>query len=805
MKAKSTNSQEGNIKNITTTIMSPSEKDSLSLWLQERLLSLGLDADIYTKYIMGILTEEEDEDIIEVESIPLKSDREETKEDRELHTKLQLIQQCLLGVTMSSSDVDSLVSYLLIKLRKRTSLCDKKIELPTPPPTDEVMSSAKLAPLTSFTATFAGVDHLFPSSSTPFSSSRQLLPHSSSVNKSLPLGFSNLGEGSGSWLEQRFDINSSSTDESYQTLIKKFNPDIASLWSPPQQQQVQQTSLKSYLMPDHSQLEDTCLFSRSSLMLSLLEDSSSSAPRIGGARGSTGNIWSFSPSQTSSFLTLKDDSGVPSSSSSDLSSPDCCVSETFSVNSTSLKNHTPESLFVRFSPSRSSNDGSNCGIAQSSLTSRQSSQVEEPQQNGDNQENLLTSARTHFQPIRQDFYERDVGNVIDTLQTGLVPCSGKCPNHARNRVNNGPVADRPPSASREELSQFVGPFPTENEEVIEEEKCQVEDVRKAQVDDKKDVKAIQGNVENDTEGKKPSSESVEAGQDDYDAICLILNQVLNHQSPLEEEGEDHLSTSAYPHSYPPQSYQRQQLQDHDLLVLCDSASYHAEEETLYHEDWEEEAVYGGYHDAVTGVDHLQWSTADDESTTIVGREMSPLVPFTIEPRIERTVQYAKPCTFFLEGNCRKADCKFSHDINNITCKYWMEGFCFKGDQCPFLHDFVSNTAVEYAEEVTVDDNKSKFTIDSEQDFPTLGEEKKKNEGGGRTVAGGKSRGRSGDDSKTNNANGNPAIISTSLSSTSSGASSHNSKKRLSPSLQFRNQLAYRLRKGKKKAARQKAV
>lgn len=712
MKAKSTNSQEGNIKNITTTIMSPSEKDSLSLWLRERLLSLELDADIYTQYIMGILTEEEDEDIVEVESIPLKSDREEAKEDRELHTKLELIQQCLLGVAVSSSDIDSLMSDLFIKLRKGTSLCDKKIELPTPPPTDEVISSTRLPPLTSFTATFAGVDHLFPSSSTPFSSSRQLLPESSSVNKLLPLGFSNSGDGSGCWLGQQSDISSSSTDESYQTLIKKFNPDIASLWSPPQQE-VQQTSLSSYLMPDHSQLQDTSLFSCSSLMLSLLEDSAStSAPRIGGARGSTGNIWSFSPSQTSSFLTLKDDSGVPSSSSSDLSSPDCCVSETSSANSTSLKNHTPESLFVRVSPSRSSsNDGSNCVFSQSSLTSRQSSQVEEPQPNGENQENLLTSVRTHFQPIRQDFYERDVGNVIDTHQTGLVPCSGKCPNHARNRVNNGPVPDRPPSASREELSQFVGPFPTENEEVIEEEKCQTDDAKKTPVDDKENVEVIQENVKSDAEeGKKSLSESVEAGQDDYDAICLILNQVLNHQSPLEEEGEDHLPISAYPHSYPPQSYQRQQLddqEDDDVLLLCDSASYPAEEETLYHEDWEEEAVYGGYHDIVPGVDHLQWSTADDESTTIAGREMSPLVPFTIEPRIgtfinlllfvdiviiflfsERTVQYAKPCTFFLEGNCRKADCKFSHDINNITCKYWMEGFCFKGDQCPFLHDFV---------------------------------------------------------------------------------------------------------------------
>ena len=47
----------------------------------------------------------------------------------------------------------------------------------------------------------------------------------------------------------------------------------------------------------------------------------------------------------------------------------------------------------------------------------------------------------------------------------------------------------------------------------------------------------------------------------------------------------------------------------------------------------------------------------------------------------------KPCSFFLEGCCYRSDCKFSHDICTITCHFWEEGQCFKGDLCPFLHGY----------------------------------------------------------------------------------------------------------------------
>lgn len=50
----------------------------------------------------------------------------------------------------------------------------------------------------------------------------------------------------------------------------------------------------------------------------------------------------------------------------------------------------------------------------------------------------------------------------------------------------------------------------------------------------------------------------------------------------------------------------------------------------------------------------------------------------------------KPCSFYLEGQCYRADCKYSHDMATITCCFWQAGECFKGDLCPFLHGYAGN-------------------------------------------------------------------------------------------------------------------
>lgn len=91
-----------------------------------------------------------------------------------------------------------------------------------------------------------------------------------------------------------------------------------------------------------------------------------------------------------------------------------------------------------------------------------------------------------------------------------------------------------------------------------------------------------------------------------------------------------------------------------------------------------------------------------------------------------TSNLPKPCVFFLEGNCRRSDCKYSHDLSNITCKYWIEGFCFKGEMCPFLHSYTSQNDShdsglfdENGLKALKNDLNPTFVIESEADFPSL--------------------------------------------------------------------------------------
>jgi hypothetical protein len=44
------------------------------------------------------------------------------------------------------------------------------------------------------------------------------------------------------------------------------------------------------------------------------------------------------------------------------------------------------------------------------------------------------------------------------------------------------------------------------------------------------------------------------------------------------------------------------------------------------------------------------------------------------------------CRYFLVGECKRADCRFSHDLNRAVCRFWMKGQCLNGDGCNFLHD-----------------------------------------------------------------------------------------------------------------------
>lgn len=47
---------------------------------------------------------------------------------------------------------------------------------------------------------------------------------------------------------------------------------------------------------------------------------------------------------------------------------------------------------------------------------------------------------------------------------------------------------------------------------------------------------------------------------------------------------------------------------------------------------------------------------------------------------------ARVCRYFLAGECRRSDCRFSHDLNKALCRFWLRGQCLN-EPCSFLHDF----------------------------------------------------------------------------------------------------------------------
>lgn len=46
-----------------------------------------------------------------------------------------------------------------------------------------------------------------------------------------------------------------------------------------------------------------------------------------------------------------------------------------------------------------------------------------------------------------------------------------------------------------------------------------------------------------------------------------------------------------------------------------------------------------------------------------------------------SVGASRMCRYYLAGECRRADCRFSHDVDRALCRFWLRGQCAKGEQC----------------------------------------------------------------------------------------------------------------------------
>ncbi|KAK1945554.1 Polyadenylate-binding protein-interacting protein 7 [Phytophthora citrophthora] len=100
----------------------------------------------------------------------------------------------------------------------------------------------------------------------------------------------------------------------------------------------------------------------------------------------------------------------------------------------------------------------------------------------------------------------------------------------------------------------------------------------------------------------------------------------------------------------------------------------------------------------------------------------------LKATIEReSIGPGQVCRHYLQGECRRADCMFLHDTDNITCRFWLRGTCLQAEHCVFAHDFCEYYAMDdntlgrrdYDSEDEMDQNSAPLDIQAEDMFPSL--------------------------------------------------------------------------------------
>ncbi|KAH0436980.1 ccch zinc finger and smr domain containing protein [Colletotrichum camelliae] len=75
---------------------------------------------------------------------------------------------------------------------------------------------------------------------------------------------------------------------------------------------------------------------------------------------------------------------------------------------------------------------------------------------------------------------------------------------------------------------------------------------------------------------------------------------------------------------------------------------------------------------------------DDSKTSLIGKALAAEGRPTTPAGGQRS---GVICKFYMStGQCLRADCRFSHDLSNHLCKYWVMGNCLAGETCIFSHD-----------------------------------------------------------------------------------------------------------------------
>lgn len=134
---------------------------------------------------------------------------------------------------------------------------------------------------------------------------------------------------------------------------------------------------------------------------------------------------------------------------------------------------------------------------------------------------------------------------------------------------------------------------------------------------------------------------------------------------MEETGQEHVDVCEWiPQDYGATEHACEQWADPDALVAESWPPPNIPVEYLDDEFFEE--IYGSLDSMKTS----ETAGAGGKNSRRRRRRSSQKQQTARRPK--------RPCSFFVEGECRRPDCKFSHDLGSIPCRFWMESSCFKG-------------------------------------------------------------------------------------------------------------------------------
>ncbi|TIA88586.1 hypothetical protein E3P99_02526 [Wallemia hederae] len=83
---------------------------------------------------------------------------------------------------------------------------------------------------------------------------------------------------------------------------------------------------------------------------------------------------------------------------------------------------------------------------------------------------------------------------------------------------------------------------------------------------------------------------------------------------------------------------------------------------------------------------------ENTSSSSAGGSVAQAPPNNLSQRHQNPAG-GRVCRYYLAGECRRSDCRFSHDIERALCRFWLRGNCIK-QNCDFLHQLPPRQEVE---------------------------------------------------------------------------------------------------------------